>query len=248
MSPKSKGMPKLEREKIGRRLEPEALLEDPVERPLGAPRLPLAHERELVGGRNTPLHKTDGRSSIGHVIRLARKEKGISQEELARKARIDRTTIARVECGVFKTLSSEKLEGIAWALGLDLKALLFKAESMGEALTHRSDLNRVEFALDYPEEGFRIVSLLPKRREFFFGKIEIKPQKTIISAKLPHPEQIYLHIVEGKILLAREAKEFLLKPGDCLAFSGFRDYECYNSDQFKIASSLFITYPSFLPL
>ena len=182
------------------------------------------------------------------MIRLARKEKGISQEELARKARIDRTTVARVECGIFKTLSSKNLEGIALALGLDLKALLFKAESVGEAFTCRSDLNRVEFSLDYPEEGFRIASLLPRRREFFFGKIEIKPQKTIISAKLPHPEQIYLHVVEGKIHLSREAKEYLLKPGDCFAFSGLRGYELYNPDLLKTASALFITYPSFLPL
>jgi len=129
-----------------------------------------------------------------------------------------------------------------------MKALLLKAQSMGEALTCRSDLNRIEFSLDYPEEGFRIVSILPKRREFFFGKVEIKPQRTIISAKLPHPEQIYLHIVEGKVHLNREAKEYLLKPGDCFAFSGFRDYELYNPDLLKTAASLLITYPSFLPL
>lgn len=248
MSPKSKRAPSLVGEKIGRKLAPEALLRDAIEHPLGIPRLSEANGHGSLGVETPPLHETDGRSSIGQVIRLARKEKGISQEELARKAQLDRTTVARVECGIFKTLSSENLEGIAWALGLDLKAFLFKAESMGEALTCRSDLNRVEFSLDYPEEGFRIVSLLPKRREFFFGKIEIKPQKTIISAKLPHPEQVYLHVVEGKIHLTRQGKEYLLKPGDCFAFSGFRGYELYNPDQFKTSASLFITYPSFLSL
>lgn len=241
MPPKFKKAAPLETEKIGRRLDPKALLGDAIERP-------LAPERGWPAGPALPLHRTDGRASIGQVIRLVRKEKGISQEALARKARIDRTTIARVECGIFKSLSMEKLDGIAEGLGLDLKTLLFKADSMSEVLTYRGDLSRIEFALDYPEEGFRIVSLIPKRREFFFGKIEIKPQKTIVSQKLPHPEQIYLHTVEGKLLLSREAKEFLFKPGDCFAFSGISAYEFYNPDQFKPASALFITYPSFIPL
>lgn len=194
------------------------------------------------------VHHRDGKSPIGDVIRMFRREKGISQEVLAKKAHIDRTTIARVECGIFKSLSLGKLEGIAAAMGVDLQALLLKAESMGESMSYRGHLSQIAFVLEYPEEGFRIVSLMPKRKEFFFGKIEIRPQKTVASTKLPHPEQIYLHIVEGKILLTREAKEFLLKPGDCFAFSGLRNYEFYNSDQFKAASSLFITYPSFLPL
>lgn len=248
MSPKSKETPKQETERIGRKLPPESLLRDQIEHPLGVQHIAADYQQETLEAEAPPLHEADGRPSIGQAIRLTRKEKGISQEELARKARIDRTTIARVECGIFKTLSSEKLEGIAWALGLEMKALLMKAQSMGEALTCRSDLNRIEFSLDYPDEGFRIVSILPKRREFFFGKIEIKPQKTILSAKLPHPEQIYLHIVEGKVHLTREAKEYLLKPGDCFAFSGFRDYELYNPDLLKTAASLFITHPSFLPL
>lgn len=191
---------------------------------------------------------TDGRTSIGQAIRTMRKERGFSQEELARKTHIDRTTIARVESGVFKSLSIEKLEGIASALGIDLKILLLKCESEGEALTLRGHVSRVEFSIEYPEAGFRIGSLIPKRKELFFGKIEIGPQKTIVSTYLPHAEQIYLHCLEGKMLLIREMQEFLLKAGDCFAFSGFSDYEIYNPDQLKEVSALLITYPSFLPL
>ena len=193
------------------------------------------------------LQKADGRSSIGEAIRQLRKEKGLSQEELAKKARIDRTTIARVECGIFKSLSMGKLEGIASAIGVEMKALLLKADSMGEPSPYRGQLSHAEFVLEYPSDGFRITSHTPKKKEFFFGKIEIQPQKTIPASKLPHPEQVYLHSLEGKLLLTRERKEFLLKPGDCFAFAGHGGYEFYNPDQFKPSSSLFITYPSFLP-
>jgi len=194
-----------------------------------------------------PVQKADGRGSLGAIIRELRKEKGLSQEELARKACVDRTTIARVECGIFQSLSMSKLEGIAGALGAELKTLLSKAEGKGETFSHRGDLSRIEFSLDYPQEGFRLLSHIPKRREFFFGRIEIQPQKTVPTGRLPHPEQIYLHLLEGKILLTRERHQFLLKPGDCFTFSGGGEYEFYNPDQFKPTSCLFVTYPSFLP-
>ena len=211
--------------------------------------LSLALSQALHLSTTHPLvHTTDVRSSLGRVIQLMRKEKGLSQEELAKKTHIDRTTIARVESGVFKSLSIEKLDAIAQAFGIDLKALLLKSSSEGEALTLRGHVSRVEFALEYPEAGFRIISFIPRRKEFFFGKIEIQPKRTIPSDKLPHPEQVYLHALEGKTVLIRDLHEFLLKPGDCFAFSGRSDYELFNPDQLKDTSSFFITYPSFLPV
>ena len=248
MSSKIRREPKLESQKIGRRIEPEHLAERALERPLGDISLATVQEESPLPETSFLTHRSDGSSSVGEAIRMLRKEKGVSQEELARKAHIDRTTIARLECGIFKSLSMEHLNGIAGAIGIDLKTLLLKAESMGESLSYRGHLNEITFALEYPAEGFRIMSLTPKRKEFFFGKIEIQPQRTIPFDKLPHPEQVYLHCLEGKVLLLREAREFLLRPGDCFAFSGLSEYELYNSDQFKVASTLYITYPSFVSM
>lgn len=188
----------------------------------------------------------DQKINIGQAIRALRKERGMSQEDLARKARVDRTTIVRLECGVFKSISMERLERIAAAIGIDSEALFRKAGPPVEPMGFRGGLNQAVFSLDYPEDGFKIISLMPKRREFFFGRIEIGPQITIASPKLPHPEQIYLHCFERKLLLIHQAKEFLLKPGDCFVFPGFSEYEFYNPDPLKHTSSLFVTYPSFL--
>ena len=188
----------------------------------------------------------DSSKYLGQVIKLLRKEKKMSQILLAQNAKIDRTTIARIECGRFRSLSLLNVERIAKALEVDLKTLLFKCESSDKTFNCRSQVSHTEFALDYPEEGFRIVSFLPKRKEFFFGKIEIKPQRTIVSAKLPHPEQIYLYVLEGKFSILLNANEFLLKVGECLTFSGAGDYELYNPDLLKVAVALFMTYPSFL--
>ena len=183
---------------------------------------------------------------IGQTLKALRKAKRLTQQEVAAKACLDRTTLAKLECGIFKSLSIPRLENIARVLGIDLLALLVKARSLGEAMAFRTQVNKVEFSLEYPEEGFRIVSFVPRSQEFFFGKIEIKAQKTAPSAKLPHPPFIYLHVLEGKIVLTRVGAQVVLKPGDCHTIPGSAEYELYNSDLLKPAQSLFITHPSFL--
>lgn len=193
-----------------------------------------------------PVEIRDAGFEIGQTLRALRKAKRLTQEEVASKAGMARTTIAKLECGIFKSLSVPRLENIARVLGIDLQALLVKAHSLGEAIALRTQVNKVEFSLEYPEEGFRIVSFVARSEEFFFGKIEIKPQKTAPSAKLPHPPYIYVHVLEGKIVLTRLGAQVVLKPGDCHMFSGTDEYEIYNPDLLKPVQSLFITHPSFL--
>ena len=190
--------------------------------------------------------ETHEQTSIGEVIRRLRKEKRISQENLAKSARVARSTIVRIEQGVFKSISMETLNDIAEAFGLDSKVLLLRAESMGESLTLRGHVSHAAFVLDYPGQGFRILSLIPRKKEFFFGKIEIHPERTIPSHTLPHPDQICLNVIEGEILLTREGKSFRLKAGDYLAFSGPGEYELQNTQLVKPACAFLVTYPSFV--
>lgn len=191
-----------------------------------------------------PMHAKE--ACVGEAIRILRKERGMSQQELAKRAGINRTTIARIETGVFKSLSLHNLEQVAEGLGLDLSTLLLKAESIGESYIHRGNVNKVEFVLDYPEEGFRISSLLPKRKEFFFGKIELQPRATATTKKLPHAEQICIHTMDGKVLLTRGGRDYLLKTGECSGFSGLMHYELYNPSQIHVSTAFFVSYPSFI--
>ena len=151
-----------------------------------------------------------------------------------------------IECGIFKSISTETLGVIAKAFELDLKTLLLKAESMGESLTCRGHVSQAAFVLDYSEKGFRIFSLIPKKKEFFFGRIEIEPERTILSDTLPHPDQVCLNVLEGEILLKREGTHFRLKAGDYLAFSGTREYELQNTQLVKPSRAFLVTYPSFV--
>jgi transcriptional regulator with XRE-family HTH domain len=61
-------------------------------------------------------------SVIGANIRRLRKAKGLSQEELALRAEIDRSYLSEIENG-HKNLSVVMLDQIAEALGADVQAM-----------------------------------------------------------------------------------------------------------------------------
>lgn len=60
---------------------------------------------------------------IGRKIRDVRADKGLSQEDLAHKARIDRTYMSGIERGL-RNLTVQVLRDIARALGVPMRALL----------------------------------------------------------------------------------------------------------------------------
>lgn len=64
----------------------------------------------------------DIKETLGKRIKFLRNEIGISQEELADRAEIDRTYITSVECGK-RNISIVNIEKIAKALGVTLSKL-----------------------------------------------------------------------------------------------------------------------------
>ena len=62
--------------------------------------------------------------SLGEKIQRLRKEKGLSQDELARKADIPYTTLTKIEIGVIKKPSVFAVAKIAEALDISLDKLL----------------------------------------------------------------------------------------------------------------------------
>lgn len=62
--------------------------------------------------------------NLGQKIQKLRKEKGLSQDELARKADIPYTTLTKIEIGVIKKPSVFAVAKIAEALDLDINDLL----------------------------------------------------------------------------------------------------------------------------
>ena len=62
--------------------------------------------------------------NLGQKIQKLRKEKGLSQDELARKADIPYTTLTKIEIGVIKKPSVFAVAKIAKALDIDINDLI----------------------------------------------------------------------------------------------------------------------------
>lgn len=64
----------------------------------------------------------DIKTSFGKRLRVLRQAKGLSQEELAHEAGLDRTYVSSVERGQ-RNISLENIERLAIALGVKIKDL-----------------------------------------------------------------------------------------------------------------------------
>jgi transcriptional regulator with XRE-family HTH domain len=72
------------------------------------------------------MHSRDGSHStpFGANLRRLRKDRGLTQEGLAERSKVARTTIARMEGGWYAGARSTTLESLAKALGSTLEGLL----------------------------------------------------------------------------------------------------------------------------
>ena len=66
-----------------------------------------------------------GGDDMGYKIRECRENIGISQEELAKRARISRTTLSGLESGTIKTTTTSTLLKIAEALDRKVTDIFF---------------------------------------------------------------------------------------------------------------------------
>ena len=73
--------------------------------------------------------------SVGERIQKVRKEKGITQEELAEKIGVKRAAISKYESGSIE-LTVSMLDKIAAALGTDLNSILDRELFIGEYLPY----------------------------------------------------------------------------------------------------------------
>lgn len=63
-------------------------------------------------------------------VKEARKDKGLSQEELANKAGISRVTLSKIESGEDVTVTSETMLSLAKALDTTVDGIIFFGENV----------------------------------------------------------------------------------------------------------------------
>ena len=63
-------------------------------------------------------------TTLGQRVRHTRELRGMTQQQLAKRAQLDQTTVSRIENGFFPDPSSRSINGLAGALGVSADYLI----------------------------------------------------------------------------------------------------------------------------
>jgi transcriptional regulator with XRE-family HTH domain len=144
-------------------------------------------------------------------LRVLRVERGLTLEDVARSARIDVSTLSRLESGK-RRLALDHLPRLAEALSVSTDELLRAPEApdprvRGASHTHHD------------------VTYWPLTRQAAAGglhafKIRIAAKRRKPPAELPvHEGQDWMYILSGSIRLVLDDRDFVIKPGEAVEFS-----------------------------
>ncbi len=192
------------------------------------------------------IRKFSGCLEVGKVIRRLRLGRELSQGELAAQSHLSRSAVNSLENGRYQTISLEILQSVASTLGTSLRDILDQSELPESLPIKKGNEAQGEFVLDYPKEGFRIVSWLPRRKEFFLGHFSLTAKSEISNGILPHSNLLFFETFKGVMLVSFAHREVVLKEGEYLFFDGKGDYRLYNPDPLCEARGLLTAFPSFL--
>ncbi len=144
-------------------------------------------------------------------LRDLRIQRGLTLEDVARSARIDVSTLSRLESGK-RRLALDHLPRLAEALSVSADELLRTPEApdprvRGASHTHND------------------VTYWPLTRQGSAGglhafKIRISAKRRKPSAELPvHEGQDWMYVLSGRIRLILGERDFVIKPGEAVEFS-----------------------------
>src|SRR6478736_10007404 len=144
-------------------------------------------------------------------LRELRVQRGLTLEEVARSARIDVSTLSRLESGK-RRLALDHLPRLATALSVSTDELLRAPEAgdprvRGGSHTHH-DVTYWPLTRDGPAGGLRAY------------KIRVNPRRRTPPAELPvHEGQDWIYVLSGRMRLILGEKDFIIKPGEAVEFS-----------------------------
>lgn len=90
---------------------------------------------------------------FGQRLRELRKERGISQKELAKKVGIDFTYLSKIETGSMDPPSEKTILALAKALNADSDELLVLAKKIPSDLAEQLDLEAIRFLRSHRRKG-----------------------------------------------------------------------------------------------
>lgn len=176
-------------------------------------------------------------------LRRIREKQGVSQRVLAEKCGISRGRLRRLEGREFDHVTYAELKRISGTLGVEPSEIFFRSERLSYDF-YLGKKGEEASQWDAASVGYRIVSLVPARKDLFIGKLFVLPKKHLSAAHTPRAGTIFLEMVLGKFRLELAGESYEIEEGDRLLFHGDVPYTLENP-LLRDSEALLFTLPAF---
>lgn len=184
---------------------------------------------------------------IGDRIREERTKAGISQRELARRLGLSASMISQLESGLSKP-SVGTLYAIVTELNLSLDKVIrgddFQVTSPSVSQESVSPLVRPDQrqSIDLAS-GVRWEELTASSEDgvdFLYATYEVGGASTPDASLMRHHGREYGYVISGTLGIQIGFQEYLLKPGDSIAFDSTRPHRLFNKGEVPVHAIWFV--------
>lgn len=156
-------------------------------------------------------------NAIATRMRVLRRQKGLTLEEVAQRSNLDKSYVSRLERGL-KTPSIGTLIRIAAALDVGMGELFGEATAPDAITVVRGDAHASVMAKAEAETPFEIILPADGRRRLSAFILTANTSGSAETADHPGDELIY--VLEGSVEVIFADRTVTLKSSDCVHFDG----------------------------
>lgn len=192
-----------------------------------------------------------GLEGIGDRLREERNKAGLSQRELARRLGLSASLISQLESGLSKP-SVGTLYAIVTELNLSLDRVIRGEDFSGDGAPAGQTPDGGVSPLVHPENrqvidlasGVRWEELTATSEEgvdFLLATYEVGGASTPDESLMRHHGREYGYVMTGTLAIQIGFQEFVLGPGDSIAFDSTRPHRLYNNGDSPVQAIWFVS-------
>lgn len=111
--------------------------------------------------------------NISDFIKQKRIEKNLTLEQLGKRVGVSKMTVLRWESGEIKNIKSDKIEKLAYALGVPVIALFEGFDENGNAKENVKEVTRRELAFEIKSLLDKTVDLTEQQKQYLLNTLDI---------------------------------------------------------------------------
>lgn len=169
-------------------------------------------------------------SRVGQKIMSLRREQGLSLQQLAAKSDVSAAAIHKIErSGMVPTITT--LLKLSNALGFPVDYFVQDEEAEPEPVHHTSGSDRP--TVYTPHKGLNLWGITGPYQQFQTAAAfaRMSPGATSGKKMLKHPGEELVHVTAGEVVFQIGGREYTVKAGDSIHFSGEVPHQWANPTQ-----------------